>query len=137
VVDTLKAVHPGEICGIPLVNSDLRNTYWTLVRLGDRDVEPQQGRKTPWLRLTVDDLKMTGSTGCNTMGGTYELDGDHLRFSGLFMTRKACPGGVSWEPDYPRALEAVSTWKITGDHLELYDDLGSMLARFEAGPAPE
>jgi hypothetical protein len=31
-----------------------------------------------------------------------------------------------------KALEQVRSWKIVGQHLELYDAGGTMLARFEA-----
>jgi hypothetical protein len=32
------------------------------------------------------------------------------------------------------ALEAASSWRIAGIHLELYDAAGERLARFEATP---
>ncbi len=141
IVERFLAVRPGEVCGMPFLNEDLRGTRWMLARLGDRDVPAPPGGKdhpsprpadAPWFRLALNDLTMTGFTGCNTLGGNYALDGDKLRFADIVLTKKACPGADSYEPDFPRALETASHWKVTGRHLELFDDLGTMLARFRS-----
>jgi hypothetical protein len=36
------------------------------------------------------------------------------------------------ERDFAAALEQVRSWKICGEHLELFDGNGAFLARFEA-----
>ena len=37
------------------------------------------------------DGRVSGSTGCNSYSGSYDLGGDELRIGPLAMTRKACP----------------------------------------------
>ena len=46
----------------------------------------------------------------------------------------ACVQGMDTEAAFFKALDKVRTWKILGQHLELYDAGGNMLARFEARP---
>lgn len=44
------------------------------------------------VRFTFDrDDKVGVSTGCNSMGGTYDLDGDRLVLSAMSMTEMGCP----------------------------------------------
>jgi len=49
------------------------------------------------------------------------------------MTFIACPEGMETERDFVKALEQVRSWKILGNHLELIDGSGTLLARLEAG----
>jgi hypothetical protein len=40
--------------------------------------------------------------------------------------------GFAGGKSFPDALAHVKTWKTVGEHLELFDVGGSLLARFEA-----
>lgn len=44
----------------------------------------------------------------------------------------ACVAGMDTEKEYLETLPQVRTWKVLGQHLELFDAAGTMLARFEA-----
>ena len=44
----------------------------------------------------------------------------------------ACPDGMEPEQAFLSALESTARWNILGEHLELYDSGGTLLARFEA-----
>jgi hypothetical protein len=44
----------------------------------------------------------------------------------------ACPEGNDTEPAFLEALRHVHAWKITGQHLELFDAAGNLVTRFEA-----
>jgi len=48
------------------------------------------------------------------------------------MTFMACSEGMETERDFTAALEQVRSWKLLGEHLELYDGSSGLLARFEA-----
>jgi hypothetical protein len=48
----------------------------------------------------------------------------------------ACAEGLETEEKFLAALEQVKTWKIVGEHLELYDAHGAFLARFETRHLP-
>jgi heat shock protein HslJ len=65
------------------------------------------------------------------MGG-YKLDGEKISFGKMGMTRMACPEGMQQEREFVDTLQRVRSWKITGQHLELFDEAGTPVARFEA-----
>lgn len=73
-----------------------------------------------------------GFGGCNRFTGTYQQNGDRLTFGKMAMTFMACTEEMDTERDFAAALEQVRSWKILGDHLELFDSSGSLLARLEA-----
>jgi heat shock protein HslJ len=64
--------------------------------------------------------------------GSFELKGDALSFARLAGTMMACPAGMDTEREFLGALPRVTRWKIVGEHLELFDARGKVLARFEA-----
>ena len=110
----------------------LENTYWKLTRLGDQPVQVAAEQREPHMILQSESRRIAGSGGCNRLIGGYELDGERLTFAQLAMTRMACPEGMDTEAAFVAALEKVRSWRITGQHLELFDDAGELVVRFEA-----
>jgi heat shock protein HslJ len=49
-------------------------------------------------------------------------------------TRMACPEGMELEQAFHAALGKVSTWRINGETLDLFDASGASLAEFERRP---
>jgi heat shock protein HslJ len=64
--------------------------------------------------------------------GSFEHDGDRLRFGRMGLTRISCPDGMQQEKRFLEALEHVEHYRIRGSHLELLDATGAVSARFEA-----
>lgn len=114
-----------EMNGMPL-----ESTYWKLVRLGDGGAVPGG---EPEAHIIFNDSSATGRTGCNHMSGSYERNGDALKFGPLITTKMACPDRMDLEQRFLAALGATERWKITGNGLELYNDGGKMVAAFEPG----
>jgi copper homeostasis protein (lipoprotein) len=132
VVSRFIGVWPGETCGARFATSDLRNTYWKLTALNNKPVFVAKRQREPSLVLHVDNQRMAGSGGCNRVTGRYELKGTELHFGQLAGTMMACPAGMDTEKEFLDALPQVTRWHIAGEHLELYDASGHVLARFEA-----
>lgn len=63
---------------------------------------------------------------------SYELDGEKLTFDKMATTKMACLHSMDTEQSFLDSLAQVKTWKIVGEHLELFDASGNLLARFEA-----
>ena len=59
-----------------------------------------------------------------------------LTFGPLMGTMMACPGVMDQEHAFLTALEAVRSWRIEGQHLELLDEQGEPLLRLEARAFP-
>jgi heat shock protein HslJ len=81
--------------------------------------------------MGAEDDGVSGSTGVNFLSGTYERDGDELKFGPLITTRRAGPPALmQQEVAFNRALEATAGWRIREGALELLDADGNPVARF-------
>ena len=125
------AVWPGETCGTPFSRAELEDTYWKLTRMGDEAIIPIAEAREPHIVLNVDG-RMAGSDGCNQLSASYEIDGDTIGFGEIATTRMACPQGEEQARQFREALERASRYRVVGSHLELFNEAGEMLARFEA-----
>lgn len=62
--------------------------------------------------------KVTGSTGCNRLNGSFDLSGGNIiKFSPLATTKMACPGNT--EATFIEALGQVNNWSISNEQLLL------------------
>jgi heat shock protein HslJ len=120
-------------CGRVRPPAEVRNIYWKLTELGDTPIAEVTEPREPHLRLATEESRATGSTGCNSFSGPYQLDGDRLRLGPLAMTRMACLDEAlnRQEQDYVRALEATDRFAISNGQLVLYEDRRAV-ARFAA-----
>jgi heat shock protein HslJ len=74
----------------------------------------------------------SGSGGCNTFNGSYELDESSLTFDeALSRTLRACPGEVEATEDaYLSSLIDVAAWETSDGGLQLIDANGDALLTF-------
>jgi heat shock protein HslJ len=71
---------------------------WTLTEVDGQPVTPAGTDRDAHLLFTTLN-RVTGSTGCNRLTGTYELlDGNKIRFSPLATTRMLCPDSDGGNP---------------------------------------
>lgn len=133
LVERFVGVWPGETCERAVDKASLTNTYWKILRLGDTEVAPGEGRREPNLILREGDPRFTATVGCNQMSGTYRLDADRLSFGPAAMTRMACPAPLDdWERHLTDVLQRAATWRIDGQTLEMLDADSAPLALFQA-----
>ena len=103
-------------CGITSGNP-LNGTTWQLYSIGQ--YSPVANSTTT---IRFEDGQVSGLGGCNQYGGAYQVSGQTLSFSALYMTEMACtsPAGVmEQESAYLETLGAVTTFSISGDDLTL------------------
>jgi uncharacterized lipoprotein YbaY/heat shock protein HslJ len=124
-------VWPGETCGARFATADLLNTYWRLTRLGDEMVARFENQREAHLVFHADN-RLAGSDGCNQMVGSFRLQVDAIAFSQIGATMMACIQGMEQAGRFTTTLGGVARYRIVGEHLELLDSMGAMLARFEA-----
>lgn len=131
VVDKFVRVFPtDQKC--PVVATQLGGTNWKLIELGGAPVAAGPAARQANLVLSVDGKSMSGSTGCNRIVGTYELEKDTLRFQPAGLTMMACLDPfMKQEQAFIEALKAASNFRIVGATLELRN-AERVLARFEA-----
>ena len=113
----------------------LEGTEWRLVDIGGQP-SPAGADSTrhPGFTLLADGRKVQGSAGCNRMTGTYQLDGQKLKFGPLATTRMACPA-MQTETAFLKALEATTRYAVNGSSLTLYG-ADTAVARLEAAAKP-
>jgi heat shock protein HslJ len=90
------------------------------------------GAREPHLIFARDSVdRVGGATGCNSMGGRYEADGERIHFSDLFSTKMACveEERMRQETRFVGALERADRYSITGDTLTLSEG-GTVVAKF-------
>lgn len=105
----------------------LEGTEWRLTELAGQPAHDP----TPTLHLDAAQRRASGSTGCNSFFGPYELRGDSLRFGELASTRRACldPEANRQERAYLDALGGTRSWRLAEATLVLSGEPGE-LARF-------
>jgi heat shock protein HslJ/LysM repeat protein len=116
----------------------LEGTLWTLVSYGDPSA-PQAVLEGSEITAEFDSAEGTvsGSAGCNSYFGSYEVDGETITFGLLGSTLMAClePEGImDQEQAYLAALASVATYHIQGDKLEIRDADGALVLQFTAKP---
>lgn len=114
----------------------LEKTHWKLIEVeGTRAVT--KGPREPHIVFDPEKKRVTGYSGVNNFFGGYEASGRELRLSRLASTRRAGPPELmTLEAAFLKALAATTSYRITGDRLELLDASGEALARFEARANP-
>ena len=73
-----------------------------------------------------------GNATCNTLSGSYEVDGETLTFGPLATTQMACTemGASEQEAAVLAGLEATRSFAIEGDVLTLAGEDGAMLLQY-------
>lgn len=100
-------------------NEALVGTYWKLMTLDGQPVAVADNQREAHLILG-EDGRVSGSTGCNRLMGSYRLEGDTLTFSRLASTRMACPGDMAMlEQAWLAALAETAHYSIADQSLEL------------------
>ncbi len=109
----------------------LSKNQWNLTELNGEEIA-ETHNQNPGLVFTTGDVnKVSGSTGCNRLSGSFELSGkDKIKFSPLAVTKMACTGNTS-EGKFLEALNNVTAWTITGDQL-LLSNGNTVLAKFNS-----
>lgn len=113
-------------------DSPLRNTYWKLVTLNGKPVTTADQQREAHIVFSSQDNRITGSSGCNRMIGGFEDNADQLIFKGLGGTRMACQHGMELESQFMQTLLKVARYRILGEHMDLLDARGAIVAGFDA-----
>ena len=110
--------------------TDLENTSWKLDSYRD-DGAMRRLPAGAEVTLTFQNGAAGGKSGCNRYQSAVTVGDDSLVFGPAMGTKMACPPPLmEIEEKYLRALEAASTWRISGDTLELRDGAGQVTLTF-------
>lgn len=120
-----------EVSTGPSVGSEiLYKSKWYLSEVQGENVNAGNGNYAHLLFSPGQPNKVTGSTGCNRLNGSFDLSGENfIKFSPLASTRMACPGNT--EAKFISALGQANNWNIVNDQL-LLSTGKILLAKFNA-----
>jgi putative lipoprotein len=100
---------------------------WSATTIAGAKVLP---RAHPTLQMGAD-MRVGGSTGCNSWFAQAELQGDTLRLGQIGATLIACPERVATqEKAFTTALAQSARWQVSGDILTLFGIDGTALLVF-------
>ena len=98
-------------------NAAALNDIWALEEIEGKAVTASDfGREIPVLEFHQDKGNVIGNTGCNSLGGTYKIEGSKITFGPMITTKMACPG--DGEQRFLTALNSVNGFRI--ENLKLY-----------------
>lgn len=136
---TIRVANPDALPG---TETGLENTHWSLVSFGSPG-EEQPLVEGSTITLMLAGGQAGGSGGCNSYGGTYQVNGNSITFGEIIRTERACVDErvTEQEQRYFQALETASEYQIEGDQLRITYDAGNGFMIFEraldAGPTAE
>ena len=110
----------------------LAGTDWRLVSFGPAGGETSLVAGTTVTLKFGEDGRASGSTGCNSYSGTYQVRGDSLSFGRLISTRRACldQNANQQEQRFLAALESASRFRLTSNRLTIMSDRGRTVLNF-------
>jgi heat shock protein HslJ len=103
--------------------------HWelTVFPTADKTFEEVFGQRRPELQFEVAQKRVTGSTGCNRLSGSYSATGDQLQFgSNIITTKMACPGYE--ESVFLDAFNKVNRYEVADGRLRLLHDSTVIMA---------
>jgi heat shock protein HslJ len=113
----------------PRADTALIGTEWQLIRLGD--ATSTTGTRRP--HLVFDERgAVYGHTGCNSLRGSYQLDGNELSLGGIAATRMACKNDADQESAFLQMLGQAAGYRHDDQQLTLISADGTTLAMFQA-----
>jgi heat shock protein HslJ len=109
------------------VAKPLDGTVWQLERLPGTDAGALGAARQP-ITMRLEGGRVSGSSGCNRIVGSYRVEGDVLTLSQLAGTMMACPEpAASLEKAFRAALAGPLRYSIGGDRLTLTPASGEPL----------
>lgn len=113
--------------------SDLVNTYWKLISIGDQQISmDSKQQKEAFLQLVSENNSVKGFAGCNAYRGTYEMAGNALSFGAIASTKKACMAGMDTENSLMTVLNNTAHFSIHKNTLTLLNEQKKPTATFNA-----
>ena len=108
----------------------LQGSYWKLDRLRGNAIERPRGQAEPHLILQTAKSRVSGSSGCNRLTGTYLLNGNRLKLTQLAVVGKPCREGGKQAQAFTTALGQVVSWRVADRRLLLVDAQGRAIVQF-------
>jgi len=132
IVEQFDRVLPGQTCTEMITDTSLFETHWYPVEIEGKFVTIESNQRKPYFLLSATGNRVSGFTGCNRLIGSFELKSENLRFKDLVTTKMACLSPAKeLEMEFLNALNAIKSYRLVGNTLELKDADGVVRMRLE------
>jgi heat shock protein HslJ len=97
---------------------DLLAQRWNLIEINGLPVR----NASPFIEFNSTEKRFAGNAGCNQMFGTFEVNENTIKLSGIGSTRMFCSsvGVMKMETDLVKALQQATRFEQKGNTLNLY-----------------
>lgn len=98
-------------------SASLEGTSWKLEYFNKN--RPVAGHEPT---ISFEDGQVSGTAGCNSYGGGYEVDGEKISFGAMFMTEMWCEGDglMDQESTYLALLGQAESYQVVDGVLTIY-----------------
>lgn len=106
-------------------STEITENTWVLTAYNDQQPISEH---QPTLRFETD--QVSGTTGCNHYGGSYQVNDGTIKFEGIYSTEMACvdiPGIMDQEKLYLEILGAAQSFKVADGLLIIFAENGQTL----------
>ena len=112
---------------------------WRLVSLGPAGAETDVVAGTTVTLKLAEDERVSGSTGCNNYGGTYQVRGENISFNRIVSTRRACldQNANEQEHRFLSTLETANRFRLSSNRLAIFSDRSRSVLNFVNSSTPE
>lgn len=119
--------------------SGLTGIDWRLVSLGPTGAETDVIAGTTVTLKLAEDERVSGSTGCNNYGGSYQIRGENISFGRIVSTRRACldQNANEQEHRFLSTLETANRFRLSSNRLTIISDRGRSVLNFVSGSTAE
>lgn len=115
-------------------STPLEGTYWILQGMTNQQGESQNILPDSVIDAIFQDGSVTGTDGCNQYSAGYQVNGNNISIQPGISTLMACPEPIMDQAQtYMSTLANASSFKITGDTLEILNEKGKTVLTYQAG----
>lgn len=112
-------------------SSGLAGRDWKLTELNGQPVA--ETNRPAHISFSAGDHRVSGSGGCNSFGGAYELrPGNRIYISQVVHTMMACQSGMDVDNGLMTALNSADSYTVSGNALILNSADTAAIAEFTA-----
>jgi len=118
-------------CFDPTPPTALKNTYWSLTELHDKDAQHFEHQAEIHLIFHINNNSLHGSDGCNLIYGKYSKDKNNFSIDEISKGEVVCKEGMEQANEFLHILTKTDRIKIVENNLIFYH-ADIEIARFEA-----
>lgn len=98
--------------------ADIDQIKWLLVGMKGFNMSTvNYDSGSPWVIFSVADSRVTGYSGCNSFGGSFEISNDSIKMGMMMSTKKFCDGIP--EPEFMNLIGTADSYSVSNNLLNL------------------